>query len=205
MGSPFIFGDDCFNLCPRRYSSTQGARHLPSATTTSAFALVDIVRLEGLVVHLRRRLLRPSPSSIQFDLRDSPSIFGDDCFDIRPRRYSSTRGARSLPSATTTSAFALSIQFDSRGSLSTFGNDYFSLHPRRYSSTRVARRLPSVTITLTFALVNTVRLEGLTVQLRRGLLQPSALLLLLGGVFSPTTASPYWSATIASQQERVVQ
>ena len=62
-----------------------------------------------------------------------------------------------------------------------------------------------MTITLTFALVDTVRLEGLTVQLRRGLLQPSALLLLLGGVFSPTTASPYWSATIASRQERVVQ
>jgi len=158
MGSPFIFGDDCFNLCPRRYSSTQGARHLPSATTTSAFALVDIVRLEGLVVHLRRRLLRPSPSSIQFDLRDSPSIFGDDCFDIRPRRYSSTRGARCLPSATTTSAFALvdtvrleglaihiwqrllqpspsSLQFDSSGSPSTFGDDYFDLRPRQYSST----------------------------------------------------------------------
>ena len=173
MGSPFIFGDDCFNLCPCRYSSTQGARHLPSATTTSAFALVDIVRLEGLVVHFRRRLFQPSPSLIQFDSRDSPSIFGDDCFDIRPRRYSSTRGARSLPSATTTSAFALSIQFDSRGSLSTFGNDYFSLHPRRYSSTRVARRLPSVTITLTFALVNTVRLEGLAIYFQRRRLRPS--------------------------------
>jgi len=56
-GLAFYFGDDDFG-----------------------FALIDRVRLKGLAVYLRRRRLRPSPSSIQSDWRGSPSTFGDDYF-----------------------------------------------------------------------------------------------------------------------------
>ena len=63
-GSPSTFGDDYFGFLTHRYSSTRGARRPPSATIASTFALVNTVRLEGLAIHLWRRLLRPSPSSI---------------------------------------------------------------------------------------------------------------------------------------------
>jgi len=106
-GSPSTFGNDYFGLRPHRNSSTRRARHLPSATTTLALTLVDTVRLEGLAIYLWRRLLQPSPSLIQFESRGSPSTFDDIYFGLRPRRYSSTREARRLPLAMTTSAFAL--------------------------------------------------------------------------------------------------
>ena len=143
-----------FGLRPRRYSSTRGSRLLlrrrrlrlspsstqfdsrgsPSttATTTSAFSLVDIGRLEGLAFYfgdlglhprqhsstqgarllLQRRRLWPSPASKQFDMRASPST-----------------------SAMTTSAFALVDTARLEGFAFYFGNDYSSLSTMSTSST----------------------------------------------------------------------
>ena len=112
-------------LRPHRRSSARRARRLPSATMTSA-----------------------SPSLIEFGSRGSPSTFGDHDFGFalvdgvrlealsiylrRPRlwlcsrRRSSARGARCLPSATTTSPLLSSTEFGSRGSPSTFGDHNYA-------------------------------------------------------------------------------
>jgi hypothetical protein len=134
-GSPSTFGDDSFGLRPRRYSSTRGARRLTSATTSSIFALVDIVWLDGLSVHLRRRLLQPLPSSIQFDSRGSPSTFGDDYFGLRLVDTVRLEGLAIHIWQRLLQPSPSSLQFDSSGSPSTFGDDYFDLRPRQYSST----------------------------------------------------------------------
>jgi len=111
-GSSSTFGDDCFDLCPHQYSSTRGARHPPLATTPSAFALVDIVRLEGLALYS-----------------------GDDDFSLRQSRHDSTPGTRLLPSATTASAFAIvdSVQLEGAWHrlLRNHDDDDFDYDPQR--------------------------------------------------------------------------
>ena len=71
----------------------KGERHHVSQTTTlgaSPPLILGRVRLEGLAVYLRRRRLR-----------------------LRPHRQSLARGARRLPSATTTSPSPSSTEFGS--------------------------------------------------------------------------------------------
>ena len=66
-GLALYSGDDDFSLRQSRHDSTPGTRLLPSATTASAFAIVDSVQLEGAW----HRLLRNHD---------------DDDFDYDPQR-----------------------------------------------------------------------------------------------------------------------